>query len=126
MTENITRYEKELYTSNLISSLLSQQNFKRLFSSLKMSNNLKQLTYILQSAGINALLAKLSNALLKITPVCVIKNNQCVAHNYLSQAADNENVLLHEVSSKLTRSSSALVTCTPQLGKKRVGNPFPE
>ena len=118
MTQNITKYEKDLYTSNLISSLLSQANFKRLFSSLRITNNLQQLTYILQTAGINALLAKLSNALLKVTPVCVIRNNQCVTHNYLSQSADNECVLLHEISSKLTRSTSALVTCTPQLGEK--------
>ena len=83
MTENITRYEKELYTSNLISSLLSQQNFKRLFNSLRMTNNLQQLTYILQTAGIDALLVKLSNAILKITPVCVIKDNQCVQANLL-------------------------------------------
>ena len=61
MTQNITKYEKELYTSNLISSLLSQANFKRLFSSLRITNIIQQLTYILQTAGINALLAKLSN-----------------------------------------------------------------
>ena len=74
MTENITRYEKELYTSNLIASVLSQQNFKRLFSSLQMTNNLKQLNYILSTDGIDELLVNLINALLKINPICVIRS----------------------------------------------------
>ena len=117
MTENITRYEKELYTSNLISSVLSQQNFKRLFNSLRMSNDLKELNYILSTAGIDQLLVNLSNALLKINPICVIRDNQCVTHRYLTQAADNGSVLLHELSSKLTRSLSAIIKCLPQLGK---------
>ena len=118
MTQNITRYERHLYTTNVISSLLSAANFKRLYSSLRISNNLQQLTSILQTAGVDLLLKKLSNALLKVTPVCVIRKGQCVTHSYLSQSTSNESVLLHEISSKLVRSTSALVTCIPQLGKK--------
>ena len=118
MTQNITKYERHLYTTNVISSLLSAANFKRLYSSLRISNNLQQLTSILQTAGVDLLLKKLSNALLKVTPVCVIRKGQCVTHSYLSQSTSNESVLLHEISSKLVRSTSALVTCIPQLGEE--------
>ena len=117
ITENITRYEQALHTNNLISSVLSQQNFKRLFHSLKMSNDLKELNDILEKAGINQLLINLSNALLKTNPRCVIRDNQCITFRYLTQAADQNSVLLHEVSSRLSRTLSAIVVCLPQLGK---------
>ena len=115
--ENITRYEKALYTNNLISSVLSQQNFKRLFNSLKMSNNLKELSSILSNAGIEELITNLSNALLKINPACVIEDNHCITFRYLTQAASKDSVLLHEVSSELVRTISVILTCLPQLGK---------
>ena len=117
ITANITRYEQQLHTSNLISSVLSQQNFKRLFNSLKMSNHLKELEYILSKAGIDQLLVNLNNALLNINPMCVIRDNLCVTHRYLTQAADRGSVLLHKVSSELTRSLTAITTCLPRLGK---------
>ena len=106
-----------MYTTNVVSSLLSAANFKRLYGSLRICNSLQQLTSILQTAGVDLLLKKLSNALLKVTPVCQIRKGQCFTHSYLTQSTSNESVLLHEISSKLVRSTSALVTCIPQLGE---------
>ena len=98
-------------------SVLSEQNFKFLFNSLKMSNNLKELNDILTNAGIDELLTNLNNALLKINPICVIRDNHCISFWYLTQAADQDNVLLHEVSNRLSRTLSVILTCLPKLGK---------
>ena len=105
MTANITKYERHLYTLNVISSLLSAANFKRLYGNLRISNDLQQITSILQTAGMDLLLQKLSNALLKKTPVCQIKKGQCVIHSYLTQSTSNDSVNLHEILSKLVRST---------------------
>ena len=109
--------ERHLYTSNVISSLLSAANFKRLYGNLRISNDLQQLTSILQNAGVDQLLQKLSDALLKKTPVCRITKGRCVVHSYLTQSTNNNSVNLHEISRGLVRSTSALITCIPQLGE---------
>ena len=82
-----------------------------------MSNNLKELNDILTNAGIDELLTNLSNALLKINPICEIRDNHCISFRYLTQAADQDNVLLHEVSNRLSRTLSVILTCLPKLGK---------
>ena len=90
MTANISAYERHLYMSNMISSLSAAQNFKRLYGNLQISNDLVQLTAILNTAGVDELLQKLSDGLLKTTPMC-----RCIVHSYLTQSTSNDSVILH-------------------------------
>ena len=119
MTANISAYERHLYKSNVISSLLAAQNSERLYGNLQISNDLMTLTTILNTAGVDKLLQKLSDGLLKHTPRCRIIKGKCVVHSYLTQSTSNDSVNLHEISKGLVRSKSASITCIPQLGKSR-------
>lgn len=96
---------------------MTAQNFQRLYGNLKISNDLIQFTEILNNAGIDELLDKLSNGRLKNTQVCKIIKGRCIVHSYITQSTSNDSLNLHEVSKGLMRSKLITIACLPELGE---------
>ena len=80
-----------------------------------MGADLIELRKILINAGIDDLLEKMDNGLLKNTQVCQLVKARCIIHSYITQSTSNDSLYLHEVSKGLIRSSTVAITCLPTL-----------
>ena len=92
---NLTSYERHHYESQIISSILTSGNIKRITENMQMGSDLADLRQILHGAEIDSLLKQISDGLLKINPVCQLQKGRCKIHSYLTQGTSNNTINLH-------------------------------
>lgn len=85
ITTNLSSYERHHNESQIISSILTAGNFKRIHGNMQMGSDFAELRQILHDAGIDSLLKQISDGLLKTNQVCQLQKGKCKFHSYITQ-----------------------------------------